>query len=92
VTSVGYTLGLEYLIAGIKKADSLDTEKVRVGLETVNFVSSYYGPIKAGGKIRYGIAHQLLPPVTITQIKKCENVGQLVPGEEGPPPPPERKK
>jgi branched-chain amino acid transport system substrate-binding protein len=89
INFVNYT---EWLIQGIKKADSLDTEKVRVGIETVNFVSSLYGPLKAGGKNRYGIAHRLLGPIPISQIKGCTNVGlELFPGEE-PLPAPAMKK
>jgi len=90
--ALGFADGVDWLIAGIKKADSLDPDKVKVGLETVNFVSRIWGPIKLGGMPRYGIAHILQSPIAITQIKNCENVGlALAPGEEGGPPP-ERKK
>jgi len=93
IMALGFADGLDWLIAGIQKADSLDPDKVKVGLETVNYVSRVWGPIKLGGVPRYGIAHILLSPIAISQIKNCENVGlALAPGEEGPPPPPERKK
>ena len=86
--SIGSVDGFDLLIAGIKKADSLDTEKVRIGIENVNFVSRLFGPLKLGGIKRYGIAHQLLLPVAISQIRKCKNVGVvLAPPEEGNPPP-----
>lgn len=77
--------GLGLLIAGIKKANSLDSEKVRIGIEAADYVSPFYGPVKLGGKIRYGIAHQLLTPVPIAMIKKCQNVGLVwIPVEEPP--------
>jgi branched-chain amino acid transport system substrate-binding protein len=82
--------GLDLLVAGIKKANSLDTEKVRIGIETVDFVSRFYGPVKLGGKVRYGIAHQLIKPVPISQIRKCQNVGLIWAPSEEPPPAPAR--
>jgi branched-chain amino acid transport system substrate-binding protein len=92
VLSVTYVDYLDLIVAGIKKANSLDTTKIRDAMETMNFESRLYGPVKFGGKGRYGLAHQLLVPIFISQFKNCENEGMaLVPGLEPDPPPPERK-
>jgi len=92
VMSVAYANYLDLIVAGIKKADSLDTTKVRDAMETMNFESRLYGPVKFGGKTRYGLAHQLLVPIFISQVKNCENEGlALVPALEPDPPPPGKK-
>jgi branched-chain amino acid transport system substrate-binding protein len=84
---------LDIIVQGIKKADSLDTTKVRKAIETMNYTDRLFGPLKFGGKKRYGLAHQLLEPIFITQIKDCSNVLlSLVPPVEPEPAPPMSKK
>jgi branched-chain amino acid transport system substrate-binding protein len=46
---------LDIIIQGIKKANSLDTIKVREAIEKMNYNDRLYGPLKFGGKI--GRAH-----------------------------------
>jgi len=90
--SILYGDNLDLMVAGIKQANSLDTQKVRSAMETVNFVSRFYGPVKLGGLKRYGIAHQLLVPVPISQVKNCDNVGLVLAPPLEPFPPPEAAK
>jgi branched-chain amino acid transport system substrate-binding protein len=84
---------LDIIVEGIRKADSLDTTKVRNAIEIMDYDSRIVGPCKFGGKKRYGIAHQLLSPVFVSQVKNCANMGlALVPPVEPDPPPAEVKK
>ena len=90
--SVTYVDYLDLFVAGVKKANSVDTTKIKDAMETMNFDSRLYGPVKFGGKARYGLAHQLLVPVFVSEFRNCQNAGQaLVPGLEPDPPPPEKK-
>lgn len=91
-TSILSIDALDLIVAGIKQANSLDTQKVQKAMETVNFVSRVYGPVKLGGLRRYGIAHQLLQPVPISQVKGGENVGIVYAPPQEPYPPPEAAK
>ncbi len=91
--SPGFGEGLDIIVAGVKKADSIDSVKVRDAIETMAYESRFVGPAKFGGKKRYGIAHQLLGPIFVTQVKGCENTGlALVPGVEPEPAPEVTKK
>ncbi|MCC7047449.1 MAG: ABC transporter substrate-binding protein [Alphaproteobacteria bacterium] len=56
------------LKAGIEKANSLDPKKVADALRTVVFESSY-GPAAFGGAETYGIAEQILVPVTVAAVR-----------------------
>jgi branched-chain amino acid transport system substrate-binding protein len=92
VMSVTYVDYLDLFVAGVKKANSVDTTKIKDAMETMNFESRLYGPVKFGGKARYGLAHQLLVPVFVSEFKNCQNAGAgLVPGLEPDPPPPAKK-
>ena len=92
IATMLYVDYFDWLIHGIKVADSLDPEKVRVALESGNFVSRLYGPLKAGGKMRYGNNHQLLPPIPISVIRQGKGVAlSVVPAME-PGPIPQVKK
>ena len=84
---------LDIIVQGIKKADSLDTTKVLKAIETMTHNSRLYGPVKWGGKKRYGIPHQLLEPIFITQVKACTNtLMSLTPPVEPEPAPVVNKK
>lgn len=92
IATMLYVDYFDWLIHGIKVADSLDPEKVRVALESGKFVSRLYGPLEAGGKMRYGNNHQLIPPIPISVIRQGKGVGlSVVPGME-PGPIPQVKK
>jgi branched-chain amino acid transport system substrate-binding protein len=91
-SSILFADHLDLIVTGIKKANSLDTAKVRDAIETMNFESRVYGPVKFGGKRRYGIAHQLLVPVFVSQVKNGDNTGLVLAPPMEPFPPPEVKK
>jgi branched-chain amino acid transport system substrate-binding protein len=91
-TSILFVDCLDLVVGGIKNANSLDTKKIRSAMETMNYESRVYGPVKLGGMRRYGIAHQLLVPVPVSQVKNCTNVGLVLAAPLEPYPPPEAKK
>jgi len=74
---------LNVLCWGIEKADSLDTEKVRVGIESLDPVHTILGEGYWGGKKFYGQNHQLIWPYMFTEIRngKTEVVGFEMPWE-----------
>ena len=58
------------LTEAIKRADSLDTEKVRAALETTDgFDAGIYGPIKWVGKESYGVNRQMVMPYYLSEVK-----------------------
>jgi branched-chain amino acid transport system substrate-binding protein len=58
------------LAEAIKRADSLDTDKVRAALEkTDGFDGGVYGPIKWTGEETYGVRHQMLIPYYFSEVK-----------------------
>jgi branched-chain amino acid transport system substrate-binding protein len=92
-TSIDHAENLDLIVAGIKKTNSLDTSKIRDAIETMDFESRVFGlKLKFGGKGRYGIAHQLLKPIFVSQVNNCENVGLVLVPPEEPYPPPEVNK
>jgi branched-chain amino acid transport system substrate-binding protein len=90
--TVDHAMNLDLIVAGIEKANSLDTTKIRDAIETLNLDSRIFGPVKFGGKKRYGMAHQLLVPIFVSQIKNCANVGLILAPPQEPLPAPEAKK
>ncbi|WP_284035588.1 ABC transporter substrate-binding protein [Neobacillus sp. 114] len=60
--------GMMSLKAAIDKTKSLDPDKLIKALQEVK-VESSYGPTAFGYKETYGIAQQMLLPITITQIQ-----------------------
>ena len=66
----------------IEKAGTTDPKKVAETLRTLVFESSY-GPAAFGGAETYGIAQQILIPVTIAQVKggKIAEVARIKPSE-----------
>jgi len=58
------------LTEAIKKADSLDTDKVRTALEsTGGFDAGIYGPIKWVGKESYGVNRQMVMRYYLSEVK-----------------------
>ena len=53
----------------LKKANSLDVDKVRDALENLGGTPTVFGPVRWTGKERYGINHQLLHSFLISEIK-----------------------
>jgi len=60
-----------YMIAeAIKRADSIETDKVRTAMETLDgFDIGIYGPVKWTGKETYGINRQLLMQYFLSEVK-----------------------
>jgi branched-chain amino acid transport system substrate-binding protein len=58
------------LTESIKRADSLDTDKVRAAMEkTDGFDGGIYGPIKWVGKESYGVNRQMVMPYYLSEVK-----------------------
>jgi branched-chain amino acid transport system substrate-binding protein len=66
-------VALDIVTQAMKTAGTIDTEKVVPQLAGKKFDSAW-GPIVVGGKGTYGIDHQFLRPITITQYQS----GQMV--------------
>ena len=64
----GYN-NLNVLLWGIEKANSLDTEQVREGIENLRDIEVMEGKSNWGGQEHYGIKHQLIAPVVISEIR-----------------------
>jgi len=60
------------LVAGLKAANSIDIDKVKAALEDPKFRvnSEIFGLSYFGGKEEYGINHQLLHPIPISEIRE----------------------
>jgi branched-chain amino acid transport system substrate-binding protein len=67
--SVMYYNAARILHEALKKADSIDVEKVRTALENLEGTPTVFGPVRWTGKDRYGINHQLLHSFFISEIK-----------------------
>lgn len=63
------------LAEAIRRAGTLDTDKVRDQIEKLDGFPSLFGPVRWGGQARYGINHQLLHDFFVSQVKN----GQVVP-------------
>jgi len=58
------------LAESIKRADSIETDKVRTALETTGgYDAGVYGPIKWTGKESYGVNRQMMIPYYMSQVK-----------------------
>lgn len=58
------------LTEAIKRADSLDTDKVRTALESTDgFDGGIYGPIHWTGKESYGVNRQMVMPYYLSEVK-----------------------
>ncbi len=52
-----------------KKANSIEVDKVRDALENLEGTPTVFGPVRWGGKDRYGINHQLVHSFLISEVK-----------------------
>ena len=58
------------LAESIKRADSIETDKVRTAMETTSgFDIGLYGPVKWVGKETYGVNRQLMMPYFFSEVK-----------------------
>ncbi len=58
------------LTESIKRADSIETDKVRSAIETTDgYDAGVYGPIKWTGKETYGVNRQLMIPYYLSEVK-----------------------
>jgi branched-chain amino acid transport system substrate-binding protein len=65
-----YYNATKILLEAIRRADSLDTTKVRDALEKMEgWQTQLYGPLHWGGKTEYGVNHQILLPFYMKQIQ-----------------------
>ncbi|HEY7244274.1 MAG TPA: ABC transporter substrate-binding protein [Xanthobacteraceae bacterium] len=73
-------VGLDIATRAMKAAGTIDTEKVAPQLAGKKFDSAW-GPVVVGGKGTYGVDHQFLRPITITQYQKGQmvDVGSAMP-------------
>jgi branched-chain amino acid transport system substrate-binding protein len=70
------TIYVDLLVAGLKAANSTDVDKVKAALEKPGFrpETTLFGAAYFGGKELYGINHQLLYPIPVSEIRN----GKLV--------------
>ena len=73
-------VALDIVTQAMKAAGTTDTEKVVGHLAGKKFDSAW-GPVVVGGKGTYGVDHQFLRPITITQYQngKMVDVGSAMP-------------
>lgn len=71
------------LFRGIEKANSLNTDEVRVAIENLGEIDTITGKGHWGGKEFYGISHQLMWPLVVSQVQKRKLVvvGVVMPWE-----------
>jgi branched-chain amino acid transport system substrate-binding protein len=76
-----YTAYLDILVQAIEKAGSLDPTRVKDTLEKIADWETIFGKSKFGGKDYYGIKHQIVTPVYISEIVngKIVNRGTVLP-------------
>src|SRR5881296_232096 len=74
-TSIDFTNPAFAFIAAVKKAQSLDQNKIADALQTVEF-ENLWGKAHFGGKEYYGIGNQILYPMPFSEVK--DGVANLV--------------
>ena len=66
----GWYNGAKILFKAMETAGTLDVEKVRGALKTIEgYDPGIFGPVAWGGKSDYGVEHQLLANFWITEVK-----------------------
>jgi branched-chain amino acid transport system substrate-binding protein len=66
----GWYNGAKILFKAMETAGTLDVEKVREALKTIEgYDPGIFGPVAWGGKSDYGVEHQLLANFWITEVK-----------------------
>lgn len=64
-----YYSAAQILFEGIRRADSLDTSKVRDEIEKMEgWETPFLGPVKWTGKEKYGVEHQIVIPFYIMKV------------------------
>jgi branched-chain amino acid transport system substrate-binding protein len=94
-SNVGFSMAFLYnhaniLLWGIEKANSLDSDKVKQGIENLGEFNVIQGKAHWGGKEVYGTNHQIFHPHMISEVKNRNlvTVGMEMPWEV---PPPQKK-
>jgi branched-chain amino acid transport system substrate-binding protein len=64
-----YYNGMKILAEALRRAGSLDTDKVKGELEKLDGFQTLFGPVRWDGKERYGVRHQLVHDFFVTQVK-----------------------
>jgi branched-chain amino acid transport system substrate-binding protein len=74
-----YYNAAKILMDALKKADSIDVEKVRTTLEKMDGAPTLLGPLRWSGQELYGIRHQLLHDFFVSEVKggKIETIARL---------------
>lgn len=69
------------LFEAMRRAGSLDVDAVQAQLEKLQGYDTLFGPVRWGGKEAYGIEHQLLTELYVTEVKdgKLHTVARLKP-------------
>jgi branched-chain amino acid transport system substrate-binding protein len=67
------------LFDAMRKADSVDVEKVRETLEKMDGMPTLFGPLKWSGMQLYGVRHQLLHDFFVSEVKdgKVQSIARL---------------
>lgn len=68
--SLNFTIYADSLISGLKAANSIDVDEVKAAMENPKFTvnATIFGPSHFWGKEYYGINHQLLHPIPVSEI------------------------
>ncbi len=70
-----YYNGTKILVEAIRRADSVDVDKVKEQLEKLDGFHTLFGPVRWDGKERYGVRHQLVHDFFVSEVKD----GKVVP-------------
>lgn len=68
------TVSMDVMIAGLKEADSIDPIKVRDAIERIAVFQTLLGPASFGGENVYGIAHELMVPMPVVEVRDMKIV------------------
>jgi branched-chain amino acid transport system substrate-binding protein len=71
-------LGVPILVQAIESANSLDVDKVRAVLDSDRSYDTPIGSLKFWGESFYGVAHQLIQPMCVLEMRSGEAVQKKV--------------
>ena len=76
-----YHVFLDVLAQAVEKAGSIDPTRLKETLEKIEEWETIFGPTKFGGKEYYGIKHQVITPVYVSELVggKLVNRGTMMP-------------
>ena len=76
-----YHVFLDVLVQAVEKAGSIDPTRLKETLEKIEEWETIFGPTKFGGKEYYGIKHQVITPVYVSELVggKLINRGTMMP-------------